>query len=71
VSEAKSIPFQSFWKLYAALPEEIQKLADKEFVLFRDNPHHPSLGFAKKGEVYTVEVGRSYRVIARRKGDVY
>jgi hypothetical protein len=33
---------------------------------------HPSLGFQKKGGVHTVEVGRSYRAIAReRDGDYY
>ena len=71
MSEPKSIPFQSFWKLYAGLPSEVQKLADKQFVLFQHNPHHPSLGFARKGNVYTVEVGRSYRAVARRRGDAY
>lgn len=49
----------------------MQKLADKQFVLFEENPRHPSLGFAKKGEVYTVEVGRSWRAIARRKNDAW
>ena len=71
MSEPKSIPFQSFWKLYADLPAEVRKLADKQFALFQDNPHHPSLGFARKGDVYTVEVGRSYRAVARRKDDTY
>jgi len=70
VSQRRSIPFPPFWKLYAGLPAEVQRLADKQFALFESNPTHPSLGFAKKGEVYTVEIGRSYRAIARRKGDV-
>jgi len=35
------------------------------------NPRHPSLGFQKKGCVYTVEVGLSYRAIAReRNGEI-
>jgi hypothetical protein len=71
VGESKSVPFPSFWKLYAELPVEIQRLADKQFDLFIANPHHPSLGFARKGHIYTVEVGRSYRAIARLKGDTY
>ena len=62
----------SFWKAYHALPEHVQKLADKKFVLFKANPRHPSLGFGKKGVVHTVEVGRSYRAMAReRNGDYY
>ena len=46
-----SIPFPPFWELYGALPKDIQRLADKQFDLFLTNPHHPSLGFKKKGEV--------------------
>ncbi len=61
MSEASSIPFQSFWKLYADWPAEVQKLADKQF----------ALGFARKGNVYTVEVGRSYRAEARYSGGAY
>jgi hypothetical protein len=64
-----SIPLPSFWKLYGALPTEVKKLADKQFALFEENPRHPSLGFQKKGEVYTVEVGRSWRAIGRRRGN--
>jgi hypothetical protein len=71
VGEARSVSFPPFWKLYSELPEAVRKLADKQFALFQDNPRHPSLGFAKKGEVYTVDVGRSYRAMARREGDVY
>jgi hypothetical protein len=62
----------SFWKCYHKLPQNVQKLADKNFALFRQNPGHPSLGFRKKGEVYTAEIGRSYRAIAReRNGNYY
>jgi len=44
----------------------------KDFTLFQVNPRHPSLGFKKKGGVHTVEVGRSYRAIAReRNGNYY
>jgi hypothetical protein len=71
VSEPKSIPVPTFWSLYAALPSEVRKAADKQFALFLDNPHHRSLGFARKGNVYTVEIGRSYRALARRRDDTY
>ena len=39
--------------------------------MFLQNPSHPSLGFAPKGEVWTAEVGRAYRAMARRRGDDY
>ena len=67
----KNIPEPSFWRCYEALPEEVRRLADKQFQLFLENPGHPSLGFARKGQVYAVEIGRSYRALARRKGDTY
>ena len=61
----------SFWKCYHKLPQHIQRVADKNFVLFKSNPHHPSLGFRKKGGVYTAEIGRSYRALARERGGDY
>lgn len=68
----KSHALASFWKCYKQLPQHAQKLADKNFALLKANPKHPSLGFKRKGAVYTVEVGRSYRAIAReRHGEYY
>jgi hypothetical protein len=61
-----------FWDCYHALPPQVRDLADKQFRLFRDNPSHPSVGFARKGQVWTAEIGRRYRAIGRRHGeDVY
>ena len=67
----KSRALALFWKCYEDLPQEVRKLADKNFALLKSNPRHPSLGFKKKGQVYTVEVGRSYRAIARERGGEY
>jgi hypothetical protein len=46
------------------LPVEAQDLAIEKYELFRQDPHHPSLGFQAKGRVWTVDIGRSYRAIA-------
>lgn len=62
---------RSFWKSYDKLPQHVQRLAHKQFALFKKNPQHTSLGFQKKGSVYTVEIGRSYRAIARERGGGY
>jgi hypothetical protein len=62
---------KSFWKCYEQLPAHIQKLAEKNFALFKANPRHPSLGFRKKGQVYTVEIGRRYRALARERNGHY
>ncbi len=68
----KSHALVSFWECYHGLPAPVQRLADKNFALLQANPQHPSLGFKKKGGVYTADVGRSYRAIAReRGGDLY
>ncbi|MGI8481096.1 MAG: hypothetical protein ACR2MF_03370 [Chthoniobacterales bacterium] len=68
----KSHALAAFWKCYEQLPQHVQKLADKNFALLNSNPRHPSLGLRKKGRVHTVEVGRSYRAIAReRNGEYY
>jgi len=62
---------KSFWRCYEKLPVHVQKLADKNFALFKANPWHASLGSSKKGEIYTVEIGRSYRALARERTGHY
>lgn len=69
MNRLRSFLTPGFRKLYAELPEEIQRLADKKYQLFKTNPFHPSLEFQPKGKVWTVAVGRSYRAIARRIDD--
>ena len=58
-----------FWKYYDLLPEKVQALADDKFGIFERDPFHPSLALQQKGEVWTVNVGRSYRAIAYREGN--
>jgi hypothetical protein len=58
-----------FWDCYARLPEKIQLLADRKYALFQENPFHPSLGLQQKGEVWTVDIGRSYRALSWRQGN--
>ncbi|MBI4877844.1 MAG: hypothetical protein HY822_24700 [Acidobacteria bacterium] len=65
----RSFALPSFWDCYRALPPQVRDLAGKQFRLFRENPAHPSLGFARKGEVWTAEIGRNYRALARRHGE--
>jgi len=58
-----------FWKAYDALPDEVQKLADKNFELLKDDPDHPSLHLKKVGRFWSVRVGRSYRALAAEYDD--
>ena len=58
-----------FWKAYDNLPAEIQKLADKNFALLKDDPAHPSLHLKKVGRFWSVRVGRGYRALAAEHDD--
>ncbi|HQZ98456.1 MAG TPA: hypothetical protein PLP21_19235 [Pyrinomonadaceae bacterium] len=53
-----------FWKLYEKLPTHIQKLADKNFLLLKTDPHHPSLNFKKIDDMWSARVGVHYRALA-------
>ncbi len=67
----RSFATAEFWKCYDGLPEYVQALADAKHALFDRQPFHPSLGLKQKGEVWTIDVGRSYRAIAYRTGDEF
>ena len=58
-----------FWECYNALPEDIQKLADKNYELLRDNLSHPSLELKKVSPVWSVRVGLHYRALATDEGN--
>lgn len=54
----------SFWECYNKLPDQIKELADKNFELLKENPHHPSLHIKKTGKYWSVRVGMKYRALA-------
>jgi hypothetical protein len=54
-----------------ALPVEVQRLADKQYELFREDPFHPSLHLKQVGEVWTVRIGRTHRAIGYRERDIF
>ena len=60
-----------FWRSYGELPVAVQRLADKNFELLRDNPHHPALHFKKIGQLWSVRVGAHYRALATAEEDAY
>ena len=62
-----------FWKCYAGLPVEVRKLADKGYAVWLADPGHSSLHFKKLAgheALWSVRVGRQYRALARRDGDL-
>lgn len=64
----RSFALPEFWKCYEALPASVQTLSDAKYALFRQSPFHPSLGLQQKGDVWTVDIARSYRAIAYLRG---
>ena len=51
-----------FWECYQRLPLAIQKLADKQFERFKEDPNHPSVRVEKlEGyDYWSVKVTRGY-----------
>lgn len=58
-----------FWACHRALPRSIRDLADKSFLLLRDDPKHPSLHFKKVGRFWAARVGLHYRALAVEAAD--
>jgi hypothetical protein len=54
----------AFWDAYAKLPTAVRELADKNYLLLKENPQHPSLHFKKLGRFWSVRVGLRYRALA-------
>ena len=54
-----------FWYCYRHLPAVAQELADKNFALLRQDPHHRSLRLKKVGAFWSARVGLHYRALAR------
>ena len=66
----KHFTLPSFWKSYNSLPEKIQKLADKNYALLREDSFHPSLHFKKVGkqrQLWSARVGEHYRALGLDK----
>jgi hypothetical protein len=62
----------SFWRTYEALDSTARKAARQSFVLFNQNPNHPSLRFKKLGgyeHLWSVRVSEQFRAVGERHGD--
>jgi hypothetical protein len=58
-----------FWALYDALPPESRAIADKNYLLLKSNPKHPSLHFKRLGNLWSVRVGAHYRALGTAVDD--
>ncbi len=63
----KHFTAREFWKHFDNLPEEIQRLARKDFELLKENSRHPSLRLKKAGAFWTARVGIHYRAVAKER----
>ena len=63
-----SVATRRFWELFDALPGEVQRLAVRNYHLWRRDPHHPSLHFRRlrgSADRFSVRVGDHYRALGR------
>jgi hypothetical protein len=58
-----------FWAHYRQLPDEMRNLADKNFALLKQDPHHPSLRLKKVGVYWSARVGLNYRALAKERAE--
>jgi hypothetical protein len=58
-----------FWRLYRALPQEIQQLADRGYQMLLQDPRHPSLHFKRIGKVWSARVGLHHRALAADRNE--
>ena len=64
---SRAVP--SFWDGFDRLPEKIQIAARKQYALWRQDPHHPSVRFKRVGEFWSARVTGSYRALGVLDGD--
>ena len=65
----KHFTTSKFWKSYEALPPKIQKIADRNYELLKEDPFHPSLHFKKVGNYWSVRAGIRYRALGIQDGE--
>jgi hypothetical protein len=55
-----------FWHLFKELPADVQRLAAKNYRLWRADPNHPSLRYRRlvgRENLVTVRIGDHYRAL--------
>ena len=62
----------SFWRAYDGLDPRIREAARRAYLLFEENPAHPSLRFKKLAghdRIWSVRINDSFRALGERAGD--
>lgn len=63
---------RAFWKCFDRLPNNIQASAERSYLLWRENPKHPSINFkrvSRKQAIYSARVSIDYRALGLLAGD--
>jgi len=69
IFEHKTLP--EFWESYNALPDAVQRRADKQFARLSEDPLHTSVHLKSVGEFWSARVTGAYRALAVRHGNVF
>ena len=59
-------------KAFERLPDQIKRRAREAYVLFKQDPHHPSLHFKQvhpTEPIYSARITNDYRALGRREGE--
>lgn len=62
----RSLTQSGFWEAYHRLPPEMKQRARRAYLLFRENPNHPSLNFKRvnqRNQTYSVRISYGYRAL--------
>jgi len=62
----------SFWSTYTVLPQDVKRRARKAFLLWTENPFHPSLHFKcvnSKENIWSLRVSLGYRALGTFESD--
>lgn len=68
----KSATLPSFWNAYDSLDKQIKRRAKRAYLLWADNPFHPSLHFKcinSQENIWSARVSLSVRAVGIMDGD--
>jgi hypothetical protein len=68
----KSNTLPSFWNAYQSLDEIMRRRTQKAFLLWSENPFHPSLHFKcihSEENIWSVRISRGYRALGIWEAD--
>jgi Txe/YoeB family toxin of Txe-Axe toxin-antitoxin module len=69
-----SVANKRFWRLFHELPDHAQRLAIKNYQLWKSEPTDPSLRFRRleggAQDRFSIRIGDHYRALAQVKNDV-